>query len=252
MSTRKRSGAALFCAPDHEKEVLSRNEIPDNRTCGTLVPAQTSMHSQIAPTDEYILAAFLSGQLPDPLRQEIIAYLTQSGQARDILAMARDAMDSVDSGDGMAESIPQPSVSGDGHSRVEATASVVSSRKRLDERTMWKVTAVFAGAVLVLALIVMALVLDPSRRIADGGEWAPSIAGDNLELRWPAVPGATSYHVLHFESATHQSRVLAAVEGPNVVLARWSPTVSGQISILALNDAGKIVGRSAPLDVSLR
>lgn len=209
------------------------------------------MPSQIAPTDEYILAAFLSGQLPDSLRQEIIAYLTNSGQARDILAMASDAMDSVDSGDGMTTRVPRAAVTGVAHAARESAPPAITP-KRLDERTMWKATAVFAGAVLVLALIVMALVLDPSRRIASGEEWAPTIAGDNLELSWPAVQGATSYHVLHFESATHQSRVLAAVEGPRVLLAGWASSVSGRISILALDDTGRIVDRSVPVDVSLR
>lgn len=209
------------------------------------------MPSQIAPTDEFILAAFLSGQLPDSLRKEIITYLTDSGQARDILSMAREAMDTVGSGDGMPAAAVAVPAAGDGLGTLEPAPSTVL-RKRLDERTLWKVTAVFAGAVLVLALIVMALVLDPSRQIARGEDWSPRVSGDHLELTWPAVPGATSYQILMFDETTHQARVLGAVQGSQVDLEGLAAFSSGQLSILALDDGGRVVSRSVPLDVSVR
>ena len=199
------------------------------------MPTQTYMPSQIAPTDEYILAAFLSGQLPDPLRQEIISYLTNSRQARDILSMARDAMDSVDSGDGMGSPDPRPVVTSDGK-MAPSPETVVMVRKRLDERTMWKVTAVFAGAVLVLALIVMALVLDSNSRVSGAAEWAARVEGDNLELTWPSVPGATSYQILQFDAATHQARVVAAVERPRAELGSILSASTGLISIIPVTE----------------
>lgn len=206
------------------------------------------MPSPIAPTDEYILAAFLSGQLPDPLRKEIMTYLTRSGQARDILAMARDAMDSLEAGDGKAAPAPVVVPAGDGRPAA-VVPPAETLLKRLDERTVWRVTAVFAGAVLVLALIVMALVLDPSRPGPESTDWTPQVGGEALELTWPAVPGATSYQLLLFDAETHQARVLGASEQPRVDLEAFTRASSGLLSILALDDAGRVVGRSTPLDV---
>jgi len=68
------------------------------------------MPRPLEQADEYILAAFMAGDLPHSLRQEIIAYIASSDEARDLLAMAQVAMDAAASGDGASKALAVPSI----------------------------------------------------------------------------------------------------------------------------------------------
>lgn len=68
------------------------------------------MSRNIEHVDEYILAAFLAGDLPARLRKEIVSYIADNDSARDLLGMAREAMDAADVGDGSRASQLSPSL----------------------------------------------------------------------------------------------------------------------------------------------
>lgn len=135
------------------------------------------MPRHLEQVDEYILAAFMAGDLPQSLRQEIMAYIASSDKARDLLSMAYDAMDAAESGDGASRVLEAPSTLPPRPSRKGQLANVL--RSRFNERHLWKVTALFAGSVLVLAIIVAVLVLDQSRSLAGNdayNDWTPHIS----------------------------------------------------------------------------
>jgi len=98
--------------------------------------------------NEHILAAFLTGNLPAPLRREIASYIAQNERARDLLTMANDAMEVVDSGDGSGDG--SGIRLGDGfshrkrrspHHRAHVPVSVASQEDE-SNTTLWKVAAV--------------------------------------------------------------------------------------------------------------
>ena len=47
------------------------------------------------PIDEYSLAAFLSGTLPEERRREVMAYLAENADARELLCMAHEALEAA-------------------------------------------------------------------------------------------------------------------------------------------------------------
>ena len=206
------------------------------------------MPRSIEPTDEYILAAFLSGDLPDRLRREIITYLTGSDQARDILAMARDALDSLESGDGAP-------VTPSREARVAAARELHEAlNAQVHDRTVWKVTALFASAVLVLALIVMFLVAGLPRTQVEGRapEWTPHVEGADLQLTWSPLEAAASYQILRFDPDTQQAAVIETVTLPRVDLGSLGEPLSGRLWVLAFDDQGQLLRQSEPVALTHR
>ena len=53
------------------------------------------MNQKKHPLDEYTLAAFLSGTLPEDRRREVMAYLAENADARELLCMAHDALEAA-------------------------------------------------------------------------------------------------------------------------------------------------------------
>ncbi len=99
------------------------------------------MSRPLESSEEYILAAFMSGELPVELRRRIIAYLNTNEQARDMLDMAQIAMDAAESGDGASLAAePQARLTQSGGRRTWPEVEG-------DGKSQWKVTAFFAGAV---------------------------------------------------------------------------------------------------------
>ncbi len=54
------------------------------------------MNRKKQPIDEYTLAAFLSGSLPEDRRREVVAYLAENADARELLCMAHEALDAAE------------------------------------------------------------------------------------------------------------------------------------------------------------
>lgn len=199
--------------------------------------------------DEYILAAYLTGDLTDTLRQEITAYIARNENATDILAMASDALAAAESGDGAPftgkEDCPWLSVC-----ILAANSSLPAAQKK-----PWKVYAFIASVVLILALIVALLVVDSFSTQGTAASWSPSISSSIVELTWPSQAGAVDYHVVLLNQDTGKSTILFRTSG-NVFSTTdesnpFEPMNSYLISVLALGDDGIVVSQSSSIPVRL-
>jgi len=201
--------------------------------------------------DEHILAAYLSGDLPSSLRREIASYIAHNDDARDLLAMANDALDVADSGDGAAvrstPSIrrPRPAVWNGTDEDVRGDA----------ENSLWKVTALFASAVLVLTIIVAVLVFNGGipRNTSSFKSWTPHIATASMQIGWPVQPGASEYHVVLYSEASGERTLLHKTQDTSYVLNEEETVLTGSdmysIWILSIDVLGEVSGRSTALPI---
>jgi len=213
------------------------------------------MPRPLEQADEYILAAFMAGDLPHSLRQEIIAYIASSDEALDLLAMAQVAMDAAASGDGASKALAVPSILTPRRNRKGQLANAL--RSRFNERHLWKVTALFAGSVLILAIIVALLVVDQSRvSEASKGvqEWAPRITNADLALSWTTIQGASHYHALMMDQTTGSAKIVMKTSSTNFQI---TPDIIGEMTdeaghefrlwILAFDAQGHLLKQSAEI-----
>ncbi|MCH8277282.1 MAG: hypothetical protein IIA50_07095 [Bacteroidetes bacterium] len=167
--------------------------------------------------DEYILAAYLSGELPTRLRKEIAAYLVDNSRARELLGMATDALEVVESGDGAplqrvfpADTDEEASENGEPDSPRSAEYSsrqdnLARQRRAENSKFLWRIVGLVSVAVLVLAItlaihllfVLRAGSLLTAESVNNG--WAPVIEVDQLSVSWPSVPGAQSYRILLYD-----------------------------------------------------
>lgn len=221
---------------------MSRNDTVNIRTTRHCA-CPLKMTRSLDPSEEYILAAFLSGELPEHLRREIITYLAGHDRARDLLAMAQEAMDAAEAGDGATRNVaPELRIPVSGGRRWLPT-SVVS------ERNLWKITAFFAGAVLVLAIIVAVVALNTSRlqQAVSDRSWVPVVNGEDVVLEWEAVPGASDYHLMRYDPAARSASIIAATDLPRIDMSdlkEASLSGSEPIWVLAFGPAGELLDRS--------
>jgi len=197
-------------------------------------------------TDEYILAAFLSGELPQSLRREIVKYLSESPGARDVLSMAREAMDVVDSGDGAARPIqlpPRAKRRAPSHDLIQAIES------RGDQRNQWKVTAFFAAAVLVLTLVVAMLVINQSQlnRLISPPVWQATWSQAESRLSWAPIEEAQAYHVVRHNLDTDTFHLVERTSSTMFVVESAISTVNETWRIWAVDDSGRILRQSDPV-----
>ncbi|GEM_PF-916032 len=212
------------------------------------------MPRHLEHADEYILAAFLAGDLPASLRKEIASYIAENDSARDLLSMAQQAMEISESGDGstyVSPDVPTPvSPKRISRRRIEPPVIGVGS--------LWKVTALFAGAVLILTITVAILAMDSTRPGSlSGGEWIPSVSAEQLNLSWEAKDDAVMYQILVMDPATGEARVLSGTNQTNYSISAASglePTENGltvgveyRMWILAFDENGDILSRSDPI-----
>ncbi len=208
------------------------------------------MSRPLEPSEEYILAAFLSGELPDDLRREIISYLTGHDRARDLLAMAQEALDAAESGDGSSQELPEPARLPLSKGRIERSVAPT------EDRNYWKVTALFAGAVLVLTVIVALMAMNTSRLqgLVVDPVWAPVVEGDAMALQWDAVPGATLYHVMGYDNRAGEASIvgMSTIESINLSdLALVEGSTSDRLWILAFDTDGQLLDQSEPVQISM-
>ena len=123
--------------------------------------SRTSEH-----VDEHILAAYLSGRLPEGLRREIVAYLASNDEARELLIMAEDAMEVGESGDGFPLLSKRRSLLRQRGAVLPTTTKQAPVARdfhhRRDESNIWKTIAILASALLVIALILAVHLLSTS------------------------------------------------------------------------------------------
>jgi len=219
--------------------------------------------------DEYILAAYLSGELPTRLRKEIAAYLADNPRAREILGMATDAMDVIESGGGVPLRLVDPSIPGVGE--IESATQPASGlqspgiRRAENNKFLWRIVGLVSAAVLVLAItlaIHVALELragsENATEFASDG-WEPAVEIDQLRVTWPEVTGAASYHVVlydpvgEFVVSTDETTYTSfedLLDGVDHVAAATGGNL--QIWIEAFDPAGDYLQASRRVTVSLQ
>lgn len=202
--------------------------------------------------DEHILAAFLSGNLPAPLRREIATYIAQNERARDLLSMANDAMEVVESGDGMSSGM------GDGFQERKKKSSPrriprpvsFPSQSEGSDNTLWKVATLFGASVLLLAITVGLLAFE--YRTETWGPkptpWAVSVTSSALQINWLSRPEAASYDVILRNQESGENVLLARTADTSVDISAFSEQIAGrtpyQIWIQAIDSSGEVVGES--------
>ena len=168
--------------------------------------------------DEHTLAAFLDGTLTPARRQEVIAYLAQSAEARELLKMSCEAMaaaeeaallEQVEAAEQAEASLPyQPSPS-ERPPRRSPLASV----------PRWASYAVALVTAAVLSLLYFAAPSEPEaepptllRSVPDEAnaeeniELHVQVSTPALRFRWNAVPDAYEYRLVVFN---HEGRMVA-------------------------------------------
>ncbi len=212
------------------------------------------MSRNIEHVDEYILAAFLAGDLPASLRKEIVSYIADNDSARDLLGMAREAMDAADVGDGSHASKFSPALAlsrrqDSRNARTEPTSGV---------NNLWKVTALFASAVLVLSFTVAILIFDtaPPATVVEEARWSPSVNTESLELSWPAQTGAVIYQILVVDQVSGDASVLSRTDQTSFSIREETTSESAFVAnhqyrlwILAFDEDGLLLSRSASISV---
>ncbi|MEQ9104595.1 MAG: hypothetical protein RIE53_07835 [Rhodothermales bacterium] len=218
--------------------------------------------------DEYLLAAFLAGDLPQRLREEISAYLVTNDRARDLLAMAGDALYAADGGDG-ARSAPARKLR---PARLDIsgmmTAESASRRFAKSDESLWKTIIVVASTVLLLTVAVAWHISIDFRGM--GGavldtEWVPSLAENRFVLAWEEVDGARSYRIiLHddVQDMPHAVGLTIATTFDASLSEAWPGRAAGAeaghvgnagthtLWIEALDPDGNVLRRSAAIPVS--
>lgn len=143
--------------------------------------------------DEYLLAAYLSGDLPRNLRTEISAYLVDDERARDLLTMAGDALTSVTEGDGAGRAV-SPGM----HVPPVHQWPALSSVTPVTDQSLWKLIIVVSVTVLLLTVaLAWHIVTDEDTLAAspDSG-WTPTVDAASLQLEWPEIVDAVAYRIV--------------------------------------------------------
>ena len=202
--------------------------------------------------DEHILAAYLSSDLPASLRREIAAYIAEREDAIDLLAMANEALSVTDSGDGSYRAKPERPAR-----TLSARRSEFLSSRSDAEKSLWKVTAVFASAVLLLAITVAILVISNSSvaTVSTSRLWSPFVSSETTQIGWPVQAGAAEYHVVLQEVDSGQSEVLHQTQSTTFVLNRellqLAMSEEYNLWVLSIDVRGEIISRSAALPIRI-
>lgn len=212
--------------------------------------------------DEYLLAAFLAGDLPQRLREEISAYLVTNDRARDLLAMAGDALYAADSGDG-ARSRPGRKLR---PARLDVSDMLAARQRQLprlfskSEESLWKTIIVVASTVLLLTIAV-AWHISTDLRAPNGSivnpEWVPNLADNRFLLEWEEVTRATAYRVILHDNALSMPHAVGLTSEPVFDATQSEEWPAAQASggphvlwIEALDADGNLIQRSVSIPVS--
>lgn len=210
--------------------------------------------------DEYLLAAFLAGDLPHRLREEISAYLVTNDRARDLLAMAGDALYAADSGDG-ARAKPVRTLR---PARLDLSellaARQLPRRFAKSDESLWKTIIVVASTVLLLTIAV-AWHISLDLRSAAGSvideNWVPSLVENRFLMEWDPIDGASAYRIILHDGQALLPHTVGLTTDPSfdATLSGSWPSVNPSTGrfdlwIEALNPDGFVLSRSASIPVT--
>lgn len=145
--------------------------------------------------DEYTLAAFLAGTLPEARQQEVIEYLAANPDAREVLQMAAEALEAARSGD-----VEEP--------MKDASASQRQVRSRPARRKRHRSWVQGAGRYVAATLfvfvvgIVLRLSFGPptdalrSPLSRSGTEMQVDVSTPGPAIQWPNVANAYRYRIV--------------------------------------------------------
>ena len=138
--------------------------------------------------DEYTLAAFLAGNLPEKERAQVLAYLAASEDARELLCMAQDALEAADA---PARSTPAPAPA----APRPARPPVARQHHRL--RLRYGVTALVLLLIAGVGLLTMwPQDTDRFRGAEDASTWKLEVTTPALQFNWSEVPEAYYYRLV--------------------------------------------------------
>lgn len=155
------------------------------------------------PLDEYTLAAFLSGTLPEEKHREVLRHLTDNEEARELVCMAQDAMEAA------REPVTEPFALPEVSSKPTAAPQPARAPARPALSLFrWKPYAV-AAMILVMLTIGLQVGLFDNTDTLRGGEEASALIiqvdDQTLAMSWNALPDAYSYRVVVWDVAAAES-----------------------------------------------
>jgi hypothetical protein len=149
--------------------------------------------------DEYTLAAFLAGTLPEDRRREVLAFLSENADARELLCMAHEALEAAQQPVVEPFKMPPPALSP--RSAERPAASPADTRS---PQPRWR-TRGFAAAslglvvttILSLSVYVALQDVDRTRSSAEDTKTLKiHVLTQPLEFRWDKTPDAYQYHLV--------------------------------------------------------
>lgn len=174
------------------------------------------------PMDEYTLAAFLAGTLPEDRRREVVAFLSENADARELLCMAHEALEAAQQP--VVEPFTMPPAAPPPPSHPAPRPAVPPAHAHAPQRR-WR-TPGFAAAALGLLVTVLGLSLyvalndaDQMRSSTDETERLNvHISTQPLQFRWNEVPDAYQYHLVIWDV-----EAVEIVKQHNTKLTRLAP-----------------------------
>lgn len=181
-------------------------------------------HSPKEPIDEYTLAAFMAGSLPEPRRREVVAFLSENADARELLCMAQEALDVAMEPEGVALSAQQEAASSSSpapRAPLRSAQTRPAVRHATPRLRQLRRLAVAALAVLVVG-IGLRLSLNLETDTLRGGnesELTVRVTTPALQFRWNAIDSAYAYRLVIWNPqeaelvAQHETRNTRLDEG---------------------------------------
>ena len=153
------------------------------------------------PLDEYTLAAFLNGTLSEEQHRDVLVYLADSGEAREVVCMAQDAMEAA------REPVTEPFALPAASPKLAPRPARDPSRPAL-ALVHWQRYAV-AATVLVLMVMGLYAALPGTTDTLRGGDDTNTLAVQldavTLEMSWTALPDAYSYRMVVWDVEAAES-----------------------------------------------
>lgn len=221
------------------------------------------MDRQNQVIDEYTLAAFIAGSLTEQRRAEVVAYLADNADARELLHMAYEALEA-------ARATPADADDTRPHDRPARPSTRSSDRgavRRPAFRLMGLSRYVVATVVVISVGLGLRITFGPptdalrSPLPAQSGEMSLQISPASLTFQWQRVPDAYQYRLVFWDP--QEARVVARHETSNTALTERDafvqtlreqlvPGQSYTIRIDAVDEENRLIQSSPSLSFTRR
>ncbi len=218
-------------------------------------------HAQ-QPIDEYTLAAFLSGTLPEDRRREVVAYLAANADARELLCLAQEAMEAA------REPVVEPfEVPTAAPPRAASPPPRALPRPERPARRLQRLRRVATAALMVVVLgIGLHLGLRLNQDTLRGGEpdqvteLTVRVAKRALQFQWNQIPDAYYYRLVVWDPleadvvAQHETRSTRLGRDDAFVLSLHSkllPSRPYKVRVDAMDVQNRLIQSSPLVEFSL-